>query len=138
MKLLRRSRPDGKIAWLSTQPWWRDLPDHDLRVLAETGDRASVPASTTIMTAGQRGQESAIVIAGEVDVVDGDRVVARLGPGDVVGELSLLDGVPRSADVRTVTDAELLVFSLRSLQQVMAASATVVAQVRAAAAVHRD
>lgn len=137
MNLQRRSHPDAKIAWLKTQPWWRDLPDHDLRVLAETGDRASVRAGTTIMREGQRGQESAIIITGEVEVLDGDHVVARLGPGDTVGELSLLDDAPRTADVRTVTDVEVLVFSLRSLQEALAASATVVAQVRAAGAAHR-
>ena len=138
MSLLRRPRPDGKIGWLASQPWWNDLPAPDLRVLAETGDRASVPAGTTFMAEGQKGQESAIIIAGEAEVLHDSQVLARLGPGEIVGELSLLDGVPRTADVRAVTDIELLVFSRQSLQQALATSARVLTQVRAAAAAHRS
>ena len=138
MSLLRRPRPDGKIGWLASQPWWSDLPAADLRVLAETGDRASVAAGTTFMAEGQKGQESAVIITGEADVLHDSQALARLGPGDIVGELSLLDGVPRTADVRAVTDLELLVFSRTSLQQALATSPAVLTQVRTAAAAHRS
>lgn len=138
MNLLRRNGSDGKIDWLATQPWWCDLPKEDLRVLASTGDRTSVPAGRVLMTEGQRGLESAVVIAGEVEVVHDGRVVATLGPGDVVGELSLLDGIPRTADVRTSVDVELLVFSHQALQQAIAASSAVRDQVLRAAAEHRS
>ncbi len=137
MNLLRRNTADGKIDWLASQPWWCDLPEEDLRVLASTGDRASMPAGRVLMAEGQRGLESAVVVVGEVEVVHDGRVVATLGPGDVVGELSLLDGLPRNADVRTSTDVELLVFSMRGLQRALDASAAVRDQVLRAAAEHR-
>lgn len=138
MNLRRRDTADHKIEWLASQPWWCDLPEEDLRVLASTGDRTSAPAGRRLMAEGQRGLESAIVISGEVEVVHDGRVVATLGPGDVVGELSLLDGLPRTADVRTSTDVELLVFSMRGLQQALATSAAVRDQVLRAAAAHRS
>lgn len=137
MNLLRRNGADGKIDWLASQPWWCDLPQEDLRVLASTGDRTSVPAGRAVMTEGQRGLESAVVIVGEVEVVRDGQVVATLGPGDVVGELSLLDGIPRTADVRTSTDVELLVFSMQGLQRALAASSAVRDQVLRAATEHR-
>lgn len=137
MDLLRRNGSDGKIDWLTSQPWWCDLPEEDLRVLASTGDRTSVPAGRVLMTEGQRGLESAIVIVGEVEVIHDGLVVATLGPGDVVGELSLLDGVPRTADVRTSTDVELLVFSTQGLQRALGESSAVREQVLRAAAEHR-
>lgn len=137
MNPLRRRTPDSKLTWLASRPWWRDLATEDLEALAATGDRVSVPAGREIMTEGERGHESAVVITGELEVRhDGERV-ATLGPGDVVGELSLLDHAPRTADVHTVTDAELLVFSNRGLQRVLAASAAVRDQVMAAADEHR-
>lgn len=136
MSLLRRTR-DGKIEWLASQPFWSDLPAADLEVLASTGDRASLPPGRTVMTEGQRGRESAIIISGEVEVVHDGEVLAKLGPGEVVGELSLLDDVPRTADVRTTTDTEVLVFSLRGLQRALSASAAVRQQVRQAAEEHR-
>lgn len=137
MSMLRRHEPDQKIAWLASRPWWRDLPAEDLKALAATGDRTSVPAGRRLMTEGERGYESAIVIAGELAVSHEGEHIATLGPGDVVGELSLLDHAPRTADVHSVTDVELLVFSNRGLQRVLAASAAVRAQVSAAADVHR-
>lgn len=138
MNLLRRHPRDEKVDWLASCPWWRDLPSADLEALAATGDRASVPAGRELMSEGQRGYESAVVISGELVVSHEGEVVATLGPGDVVGELSMLDHAPRTADVHTATDVELFVFSTRGLQRVLAASATVRAQVAAAAAAHRD
>jgi len=43
-----------------------------------------------------------------VDGEDGPKVVRELGPGDVLGELALLTGSPRSASARAVRDSELL------------------------------
>lgn len=137
MNMLRRNEPDEKITWLAERPWWRDLPAEDLETLAATGDRVSVPAGRRLMTEGERGYESAVVITGELTVSHDDEHVATLGPGDVVGELSLLDHTPRTADVHTATDVELMVFSNRGLQRVLNASATVREQVTAAADAHR-
>lgn len=137
MNLLRRNGADGKIDWLASQPWWSDLPAEELRLLASTGDRTWLPAGRELMTEGERGLESAVVITGAVEVVHDGRVVTTLGPGDVVGELSLLDGAPRTADVRTATDVELLVFSRQGLQHALDASSAVRDQVLRAAAEHR-
>ena len=57
-----------------------------------------------------------IVQSGRVDVFknirgDVDRVLASLGPGDVIGEMSFLDGQRRSAGARTVESSEFLVLS---------------------------
>jgi CRP-like cAMP-binding protein len=38
----------------------------------------------------------------------GDQRIGTVGPGDVVGELSLIDGYPRSASVRALTEVHLL------------------------------
>ncbi len=137
MQLRRRTATDPKIDWLSEQPWWQDLAAEDLEALASTGDRATVPAGRRIMTEGQMGHESAVIISGELTVSHDGEVVATLGPGDVVGELSLLDHAPRTADVTTATEVELLVFSNRGLQRVLAASAAVRQQIAAAADEHR-
>lgn len=137
MELLRRTSPDPKVDWLASQPWWSDLPAADLAVLAATGDRTRVAAGTTMMAEGHLGQESAVIVTGEVEILHDGEVIARLGPGEIVGELALLDGIPRTADVRAATDVEMLVFGIRALQQALAASGRVAAQVRDAAASHR-
>jgi signal transduction histidine kinase len=49
-----------------------------------------------------------IVLAGQVEVFRGERVIATIGPYDCVGELALLDAAPRSAAVRSVGTTALL------------------------------
>ena len=134
---LRRAQSDPKVQWLADQPWWRELSRRDLRHLAATADRADVPAGQRLMQQGQLGQEAVVVVSGELEVVRDGEVVGRLGPGDVVGELSLLDGVPRTADVRTVTDTELLVFSRTAFREVQYLVAAVQRRINAAASTHR-
>lgn len=138
MELRRRNDDaDEKVAWLASQPWWSDFAVDDLRVLAATGDRVTLPTDRDLMFEGQRGIETAVVISGELEVVHDGTVVARLGPGDVVGELAVLDGVPRTADVRSATEVELLVFSASGLKRALDESPAVREQVTRAADEHR-
>jgi len=57
-----------------------------------------------------------VVCQGQLEVVKGlgqkgERVVGTLNPGDFFGEMALLDGFPRGASVRAVTDCECLVLT---------------------------
>jgi CRP-like cAMP-binding protein len=49
-----------------------------------------------------------VILDGQAEVEKDGTVLGRLGPGDVIGELSLIDGRPRSANVRAVTDLKVL------------------------------
>src|SRR5262249_18355197 len=57
----------------------------------------------------ERGGEMYVVARGEVDVMDGEHVVATLGEGSFFGEVSLLTDAPRTADVRAKTICDLYV-----------------------------
>ncbi|HEX5502443.1 MAG TPA: Crp/Fnr family transcriptional regulator [Thermomicrobiales bacterium] len=68
---------------------------------------ATVAARTTLMTVAQPGRRVYVILSGAVKVgvehADGREVVlALLGPGDVVGEMSLVDQLDRSASVTTL------------------------------------
>jgi CRP-like cAMP-binding protein len=59
-----------------------------------------------------------IVVSGTADAIVGDAVVATFGPGDYFGEMSVLDGSPRSASVVATSDLEtygLAAWNMRSL-----------------------
>lgn len=134
---LRTRTTDPKIEWLRSLPWWRRLGEDDLRTLSAAGDRVTVAAGSTFMHEGQLGQETAVIISGHVQVIHDGEVLAELGPGEIVGELSMLSGDHhRNADVRAATEVELLVFGVTSLRRVMDAAAPVRAQILAAAAAH--
>jgi aquaporin Z len=73
-------------------------------------DRCSyrlVAAGETVMKEGDPGDEAYVVERGLLDVRRGDAPLARLGPGDWVGEMALLLDEPRSATVVAATDAQL-------------------------------
>lgn len=136
MGILRR-RTDPKIRWLASKPWWNELGNHELALLAARGDRTALPAGRWLMRQDQRGSEAAVIVTGELEIVRDDEVLARVGPGEVVGELSLLGERPRrNAGVRTVTEVELLVFGVIDFQKVMDEVEPVRRQFLAAAARH--
>ena len=83
----------------------------DLQRLAKATDEIAVEAGTVLTNQGDVGREAFILLSGTATVERDGRTVASLGPGDHVGELSLLDGGPRTATVTATTDVQLLVLS---------------------------
>ena len=85
----------------------------ELEKVAKASDEIRMTAGSLIVDQGQTGREAFIVLDGEVDIRRNNRKVATLGPGAVVGELSLLDHGPRTATAVCATDCTLLVIDQR-------------------------
>jgi CRP-like cAMP-binding protein len=79
-----------------------------LERLAAVFPALSRPAGTVIIREGTPGERFYLIDHGEVSVLKNGVEVARLGPGDYVGEISLLKQVPTTATVVARTDVELL------------------------------
>lgn len=96
---------------LSRIPLFAGCSDRDLENLAHAADRIRLPEGTLLTRQGDIGREAFVILTGSAAVDrDGERV-AEIGPGDVVGELALLDGGPRSATVTATSDIEALVLT---------------------------
>ncbi len=97
----RADRPLGKRGTdiLGRVPLFSGLSRRHLRRLAELSDELSLPRGATIVEAGMLGGTFYVILQGEAKVVQRNRTVARLRPGDFFGEISLLDGGPRTATV---------------------------------------
>src|SRR3954471_19537747 len=91
----------------------------DLQKIAKAGDEITMAAGTLIVDQGQTGREAFIVLDGTVTVKRNGKKVATLGPGTVVGELSLLDHGPRTATVTCETDCTLLLITQRHFSAVL-------------------
>jgi CRP-like cAMP-binding protein len=78
-----------------------------------------LPAGSVLTRQGAAGGIAYILASGQAEVIRGGRRLALLGPGDVVGELSLIDGKPRSATVKAVTDLEVLEIDARDLTRLL-------------------
>jgi CRP-like cAMP-binding protein len=77
----------------------------DRAVLERIASRATeidVPAGHVIARQNEIGTGFFVIMEGQVRVVRDGRRVAELGPGDFFGELSVLDGQPRNAQVSAV------------------------------------
>lgn len=64
-----------------------------------------------VTSEGERSQEVVLIRRGWVDIVKGnvdgrEMVIAQRGEGEIIGELSAIDGLPRTATVRAATDVE--------------------------------
>ena len=102
--------PDDLMALLGAAPDLADLPAEALRHLAADAERAEVSAGEPLMTDGSIGRQAFVITSGTATVrVDG-KVVARLGPGSVVGELAQASWEPSRATV--IADGPMLVVVL--------------------------
>lgn len=84
------------------------LTDEDVTWLTEAGTSRKLTAGTELIKAGIPVQAVHVLLDGKARVTAGgaDRAdVAQLRPGDIIGEMSFIDGSPPSASVTTTTDS---------------------------------
>jgi CRP-like cAMP-binding protein len=93
---------------LATSALFRPLEKSERRELATRFRARDALAGESVITEGARGDGLYVVLAGEVEVLRQGMVAGTLGAGDVFGEMSLLDGVPAVATVRTLRRTSLL------------------------------
>jgi CRP/FNR family transcriptional regulator, cyclic AMP receptor protein len=111
----RRGRTkDAKVELLSNVPLFSACTKRDLRRIAALVDEVDVPEGGVLMRQGEPGWECFVIAEGQAKATVRGHGSASLGPGDVVGEMSLLDGGSRSATVKANSDLHLLVLSSRS------------------------
>jgi CRP/FNR family cyclic AMP-dependent transcriptional regulator len=94
-------------------PLFNGCTRKELEKIAKASDEITMTADTMIIDQGQTGREAFVIVDGEVAVKRNGRKIADLGPGAIVGELSLLDHGPRTATAVCTTDCTLLVIDQR-------------------------
>lgn len=102
------TNPLTRLPVLRPVPIFRGLSKPALLEVARRAKEVKLPAGTAIVEQGDAGDSVWIIERGNVEVIRDDRVVAHMGPGEYFGEISLIDGKPRSATVVAVDDVELL------------------------------
>lgn len=98
---------------LRSVPLFSGCSTKELERVAKASDEITMTEGTLIVDQGQTGREAFVVLDGEVTIKRNNRKVATLGPGSIVGELSLLDHGPRTATAVCDTDCTLLVIDQR-------------------------
>ena len=98
---------------LSEIPLFQDLREEQLEFLTTLTHRFTYPKNSILLNQGELSNSLFVVLEGRLKVfaigAEGRQtLLAFLGPGDFVGELSLLDDGPRSATVQAVEDTQTL------------------------------
>jgi len=127
----RQDRPLGRhdVEMLGDVPLFAGLSRRHLRRLAEHADVTSFREGEFMVREGQQGGTFYVILAGEAKVVRSDRTIATLSPSDFFGEISLLDGGPRSADVIAASPVKAIRIFKKAFDRVVAEEPGVAAKI---------
>lgn len=98
---------------LTTVPMFAACTRAEIAALSRLATEIEVAAGQQLTRQGEPGREFFIIIDGEAEVTRDGRTVARLADGDYFGEIALLDDVPRTATVTSLTPMTLAVIGFR-------------------------
>ena len=101
----------------------RSVPDADLAALAAASRVRTFRRGQLVCGTGDRGDTLIVVVSGRVKVVvrsadGGELMLAAVGPGGTLGDVSIADGGPRSADIETLEDSQLLLVPRERVQYI--------------------
>jgi rhodanese-related sulfurtransferase len=107
---------ETKANVLSKSAIFRDLPKDALDAISRTVEHLVVPQNTLIFKEGDPGDSLYIISSGRARIFRKDESGMEIdlsiqGPGETFGEMALLTGEPRSADVEVLEETHLLVLS---------------------------
>ena len=124
------------VTLLERIPMFAPLSDAARSELAAATTRRVYGAGEVIVRQEDSGSSMFVIERGAavVSLEPSQREVARLGPGDFFGEMSLLTGTPRSATVRALSDAQVFEITVDDFRRVVLANPAVVEQVGLAVA----
>ncbi|MQA75901.1 MAG: cyclic nucleotide-binding domain-containing protein [Solirubrobacterales bacterium] len=118
---------------LARVPLFAELSPAELEPIASVAIPRSFPRGVRVFMEGDSGDACYIVRTGDLRVTrehsDGRAIsLATLGPGDIFGELAMIDGGTRSASVETLSEAELLALPASAVRRVIAAHGDIAAK----------
>ena len=116
--MLLRRRSD-KVDVLKKVPLFSELSRRHLDHIAREADEVKEAAGTVLTKQGGLGREFLLILEGSARVERDGTVIARLDPGDFFGEMSLIDGMPRSATVIAASPTVLLVIEARCFRKLL-------------------
>jgi CRP-like cAMP-binding protein len=91
------------------------------------------PEGTTVFSAGDPAEALYVVLSGRVSILDGERALADIEPGDVFGEMALLAETTRRRSARAASDSELMVLPRESFLRLLERSPEIASEFRSTA-----
>ena len=110
---------DRRAELLAGCPLFKGIDPEGLAKLAALATPVDFPPGHVIARQGEIGTCFFVIVSGEVRVVRDGAVVARLGPGEFFGELSVLDRMPRNATVAAEEQTSCLALASWDFEKVL-------------------
>jgi CRP/FNR family transcriptional regulator, cyclic AMP receptor protein len=104
---------------LKAVPLFQGLSDSALDAVAGLATEVEFTDGQTVTREGELGDSFYVLVAGQLNVSRNDSDVRVLGPGDFLGEISLVDGRPRTATTTAVGPVETLVIHRPAFLELM-------------------
>ena len=118
--MARSHIPKEVLEVLAAVPMLSGLSKKQLEFVSRVTTETIIKAGTTIVEQGARGREAMFLLEGRADVLRDGSKVAEMHPGDVIGEMSLVNEEPRNATVVATADSRLLVMNAREFASLLA------------------
>lgn len=104
---------------LKTVPLFQGMTDQALEAVAGLANEIRFVDGQTVTVEGEPGDSFYVVVDGQLRVSRHGRTIRDLGPGDFLGEISLIDGRPRSATTVAAGPVSALVIERPAFMELM-------------------
>ncbi len=105
-------------AHLQGVPFFSGLSKRELARVAQSADEVDVKEGEALAREGEFGQEFFVIADGTAEVTRDGAQLAKLGPGDFFGEMSLLGDDKRMATVTATSPMRVLVMTRGSFRSI--------------------
>jgi CRP/FNR family cyclic AMP-dependent transcriptional regulator len=133
---MKRSTEDVKLTALSRSPLFAGFSKKELELLGRITDELDLPEGRVLMREGENGREFYVIIEGEADVVKGGNHIRTCGPGEFVGEISLIAQTPRTATVTAKSPMRVFVMADHAFRGLLSTNRDVETKVLRSMAAH--
>ncbi len=110
---------DTKVQALKRAPLFDGLSRKELIQLAQVSEDLEVEPGKVLCNEGEIGHEFFVIVEGKVKVTRKGRRVATRSDGDFVGEIALLEELPRTATVTAETPVRLFVLTRKDFRHLL-------------------
>lgn len=122
---MRGRFPSEQIRLLGQVPLFSGCSTGELRAVARLGTSVDAEEGAVLTQEGKPGREFFLVLEGVASCRERDREVKRFKTGGYFGELALLHGGIRTADVVAITPMKLLVLDVREFRSMLATTPSI-------------
>jgi CRP/FNR family transcriptional regulator, cyclic AMP receptor protein len=130
------NQPPNVDEMLAKVPLFSRLDRKEMQAVRSLFSQVDIQKGNVLAREGSQGAEFFVILSGTASVDKAGTQIAEVGPGDFQGEISLIDGGPRTASVTATSDMIIMVASKREFDSLLDSTPTVARQMLPALA-HR-